>query len=300
MVLSPPLPLVFAAGEALSSALGHPARQLFDVLSISDVLACLSTAWHERVAGRLVVPFSRLDRVVESIGALGLVCRRSRFDYRSGSNPVGGATLHEGGFVPAGHPQATAGIVYFGLAAEFLDAAEAAERQENHAVAGLLFGYPDCCTSAFAHGSAGSLDKTAGAAPDPGPFACEMNPALRALLGLRLTFHFPCSFRCATSSDQARRRRRFVTGLAPSLNALFDLGRGIAIYGPEVGVALVTRYSIEAEGVYRPAEVLTSGEKTAELFRTADPPLLRLRSSHDFDLGRTAFRSLRQLVAVFS
>ncbi|MCI0626725.1 MAG: hypothetical protein L0387_34605 [Acidobacteria bacterium] len=299
-VVNPPLSLLRATRGELAATLPSRERTVLDLLGVSDFLACITVAGGERAAGRMILPQEKVDRAVVLIRGLGICCRRSRFDVVLRAGPLTD-TDHQASFVPRGNPGATRGMIYLGLTEEFVDGVEAAEMAREGSLLARLFGYPDCCSRFFIDYTGRQFDKTPASIPNTGPFPRDMNPLIPCLYGVSLLFHFPCSPRCEPSLCMLCRRRRYLARLAPSSRALGELGTGIALYGPEVGIALVTAYRHIDCDTYLMEEVTARSVTSRDVFsRMPAGTLIRLRSPHTFEIGGMGFDSQHSFAALFT
>lgn len=273
----------------LSAHLPDAQREAFLLLGGAHFLECLAAVHGERAVGRAVLPLAKLEAGVQRIRALGLHCVRSRNDFISRGDVVEG-TSHRGSMVPRGTPGADFGLLYYGVDAELVEGTEQVEFQGAHALLGRLFGYPECCCRFYTEGNPLRADRTADTISDLGPFPREMNPLKSGLYGLRLLSHFPCSPRCGPSRELLGRHRSYLARFAPESMAAFDsLGAGVALYGPQVGLALVTGFRRLAEHTYEVQEVITRGDHARKLFSSSGPLVLHLHSAHVFELGSRRF-----------
>lgn len=287
-ILEPDFSLLSRIRQELSSSLSQHEAELLALIGVANFLTCHTVVQHERSAGRLILPQEKVDSAAQVIGSLGIQCKRADFDVRLRQNTVEG-TDHEVTFVPR-HSGGDRGIIYFGIDQELVTGAQMAERHGEHDLMARLFGYPDCCRQSFSAGAGKSFDRTADCIPDVGPFPRDMNPLLQYFCGLTFLFHFPCSPRCQTSQEISRRRRSYYSRLAPTLQELESLGAGIALYGPRLGIALVTAYTQVSEGLFRAEEITTRGATLRQWVGDADGTLeIRLRSHRHLEIGSHTF-----------
>ena len=282
---------------ALLDRLSAGEAALVRLLGVSNYLACITVAERERAAGRLLVGDDAAARFPSLCHDLAVSCVRAPFRMLSIPSPVEG-TDHCARFVADvnGHGRV---IFHVGITQTFAEGAQLAETHGEHAITGRLFGYPDCCVCSFAAGPRPSLDLLPASIPSTGPFPLEMNPVIPHLYGVSFLFHFACSPWCAASSTLLRTRRRFLERLAPPAAAFAQLGRGIALYGPEIGICLVTEFDRIAPDQYRVRAVVTASPTTARVFAEGGDPVLRLLSPHSFTLGGRLFDDPRQFAARF-
>lgn len=294
-------PMAFRAilQEEIAPNLSPTQRTLLNLVGVTDFLACMTVANGERAAGRLLLQPDKAEAVAESIQALGVHCRRSEFDMWTRRKLVEG-TLHQGSLVPRGTQDGADAVLHFSVDEEIAEQLDAVEINNEHALIGRLFGYPECCTQKFIEIRTAELDKTAGCIPGTGPFPKALNPIFRYLYGLNLLFHFPCTPECAPSLKIHQRRRQYLRGLAATADAYDTLAAGIAFYGPEVGIALVTKYWQVDENTYLALELVTRSKKSVERFSgSGGGTHVRLTSQHVFRIGDEVFDSPQQFAARF-
>jgi hypothetical protein len=298
-VISPSAELLRTVRAQMEERLPPREQDLLQLLGVSDFLTAMTVAHQERAVGRIVFPFDRLEAALSLLAGVGLCVRRAGVEFTQSHSPVE-STDHARSLVPAGTPGATHGIVYFGVAEDLVEGAEAIAQVGQQEMLAQLFGYPECCARAFGKMDPERMDRTPDTITDTGPFPRQMNPCLPYLTGLQLLFHFPCSPRCAPSRELRAQRLRYLSRLAPMILTLEELGAGIALYGPKLGIALVTRAQRVDEETERLDEVLTRSEHSRDLLtRLEQPVLLRLRSPHTFELNGTLFEEKRGFVARF-
>jgi len=291
--------LLHAVQEELARSLPDEQKPLLKLLGISDFLTCITVVRRERAIGRMILSHEKLEAAGTLVGKLGLHWKRSGCDYMLKDNIVEG-TDHEGAFVPRCSPGANHGVLYFGLCEELVAAAEDLELIGEHRFLGQLFGYPECCVRFLVESRIQRFDKTPEAISDAGPFPSEMNPLLPALYGLHLLFHFPCSPRCEASREILWRRQRYLAHLAPSMSVMARWGAGIALYGPQIGMALVTAYRTIGEGTYMAEEITTRSEQSRRLFLNGMASIhIRIKSCQSFAVGDTVFKHGLCRVAIF-
>lgn len=285
--------------EEIAPNLSPAQRTLLNLVGLTDFLACMTVANGERVAGRLLLQPDKAEAVAESIRALGVHCRRSDFDMWTRRKLVEGA-LHQGSLVPRDTQEGADAVLHISVDQEIAGQLDAVEINNEHELIGRLFGYPACCTQKFIEIRTAELDKTAGCIPGIGPFPKALNPIFRYLYGLNLLFHFPCTPECAPSLKIHQQRRQYLRGLSQSADAYDTLATGIAFYGPEVGIALVTRYWQVDESTYLAQELVTRSKKSVEKFSgNGSGTHVRLSSQHVFQIGDEVFDSRHQFAARF-
>lgn len=272
--------------------------RLVELVGVSNFLAVKTVASRERAAGRLIVDYESVATLEELCSDVGVAFRRAPFGFSEKADLIPG-THHQGSFISLPAPGSRA-VVYFGVTAACAEGAEIAEILGNHALLGELLGYPPCCTKFFVTQDRGGSDLLPLSISDIGPYPREMNPLLHFVLGYpQLLFHFPCSPRCGRSRELRAERSLLLERAIGSAWESPDLGRGIAIYGPESGVALITRHRRLGESVWAIDEVVTMRDQTASLLADDDSATLRIDSVNRFAIGRHAFTAPHQFVALF-
>lgn len=295
----PPVRLLRAVREELNRALPPEQKRLMELVGVSDFLACAAVIRRERVAGRLILRQHKVEEAVALMRSAGLYCHRAGFDCLTGDECVR-HTEHKGRFVERGRHAGAKGVIYFGVSEEFAEGAELLEVEGEHAFVGELFGYPRCCTKFFTECEGVQQDKTAFTIPDRGPFPRGLNPVSPYLYGLHFLFHFPCSPRCAASLEILERNRAYLAGLSPSSLEFHGFGAGIALYGPQVGIALVTRYEQAAEDTYLAREVhARDGSLLATSLQGRGDVLIKIYTPHRFEVGGTLFEDIYSFAARF-
>jgi hypothetical protein len=287
-----------AVTGALLSALPSAEAELVRQLGDSNWLACATVAARERAAGRLIVSDEDVGALLDLTRSMGIHTRVGQARMLQRPSPVRG-TYHNGAFTfePCAGSSA---IVYFGVTPRLTEGAEQAEMLQDHSLIGRLFGYPECCVRAFAENTSPELDKLPSTVTSVGPFARAMNPVVPYVFGcISLLFHFPCSLGCRASLSIWEGRQRFLEGIAPEAAALRDLGAGVALYGPEVGIGLITSYRHIADGEIAIDEVVTGSAMTVALFDGLSRCTMRLSDPHRFDLGGHRFDSPNGFAARF-
>lgn len=213
------------------------------------------------------------------------------------------ATVHKGGFVTRGLYSDALAVLYFGQNELLCDLAELAEAEGNHQLAGKLFGYPQCCISAYSDASSRSekqQDLTAFTVPDLGPFARELNPLLRFLYGYRLIFHFPCSMRCESSLRLARRRVDLLASLTSSARDLEFLGSGLSLYGPQIGAVLAFEFDRISSDTVVAHSIVFREVPGSPFSGIATDPEIHLCSAHSFTIDGRRFEDRAHFAAFFA
>lgn len=275
-------------------------KELLALVGITDFLACMTVVNRERAAGRLAFPPAKADEAVRLIRALGISCRRSEFNMRTQRSLIDG-TLHQGSLVPRDSGAGTEAILHFSLDEEIAEQLDIVEINNQHTLIGKLFGYPACCTQKFTQIADAQLDKTARCVPGIGPFPKALNPIFRYLYGLNLLFHFPCSPDCEASLNMHHQRRQYLRSLSTVIDNYDTLAVGLALYGAQVGIALVSEYRQVDEHTYFVQKVVTRNPQTAERLRgNGDGTRIHLRSQHTFRMGEVVVEDdPQQFAALF-
>jgi hypothetical protein len=280
------------------SSFDAPHKALIRLVGLSNYFAIATVAARQRVAGRLIVRATNINRLSGLVAELGLVCRRARFDFLELPSPVPGT--HNCGSFVLGSRNGAKPILYFGIDAGFAEGAETAEFHEEHALVGRLFGYPDCCVTFYTENEATGLDKLPSSITSTGPFPREMNPVLSYVYGcVNLLFHFPCSPHCRASLTMRQQRLNYLSRFLPSAQALANFGFGIAVYGPAAGIALITRYRELESDCYEVEAVATRNQETKAIFSADKICRIRLLGPHAFEIGARTFVGVDQFAARF-
>jgi hypothetical protein len=265
-------------------------RALVAALGLGNFLHVASVVERSRAAGRLILRPEVVGTVERYVAARGGCALRAPFFHAEKPSPVAG-THHAGSFVSAPENGARP-VLYFGLTEAFARGAMQADLSGAHALLGRLFAYPACCADAYdATATARQLDHLPTTIADVGPYPAALNPVVPYVYGLpHLLFHFPCSPRCAPSQALLARRARRLAAWDDRLARWPRLGRGIAVYSPTAGIALVGESERVDETTYRVASVVTAAGSAIRA-----GTLLRIAGPHAFDVdgephgGRDAF-----------
>ncbi len=235
---------------------------------------------------------------VEAATALGVHCCIGRVRLVSVPDAIP-ETRHAALFVTDDRPDFMS-LVYFGVTAAIAEGAEQVELYGDHRLLGRLFGFPECCTDFFVGSEAAGSDRLPASIDSLGPFDRLMNPISTYVYGVpNLLFHFPCSPACSPSIMLLEQRSRFLSQIEPSILATENLGRGLALYGPEVGIALATEYEAQGSSTFRLYKVLTRSETTQELFGARTEATIRFSSPSTFEIDGCAFSRRDQFGALF-
>ena len=292
----------FNLGSALQRALLRDCNSnqstLARLVGLSNYLAIVTVALGERAAGRLLVKKNIADKLVKTVRSMGVSCHRAKFHCIEKADAVDG-THHRGSFVND-EPKGALAVVYFGMNAYFAKGAEWAEYTGNHHVAGNLFGYPDCCVAHFEQSNEDEADKLPSTIKHTGPYPREMNPLTFYVYGVpNLLFHFACSPECQRSAALAETRRVFIGSLTRKPRQMKALGAGIAIYGPELGIGLITRYQQVDASEYEIQEVTTRQAITRMLFAGREWQRIRMYGAHRFRIGKKIYSGNLTFAAQF-
>jgi hypothetical protein len=284
-------------GAALVRSLDDTGRRLLETIGLSDYLAVATVSTRERAAGRISVPLRQAAEVAALIRQLGLHAQVGRFTMRKLPSMVEG-TDHSAVLVSSSEA-ATHAVIFFAVSAELSRVLEDVMLARDHALIGRAFGYPQCCIESFRSARPKGEDHLPSSVLDVGPFAAPLNPVVALSLGISLLFHFPCSLRCDWSLAIARRRLEWLAARAPEAWVLARLGAGISVYGPAVGMAVISRYDVRRDGRYAVHEVRVGRRRTADLFRGPEGGLLTLDAAHRFAIGRCTFADEHSFAAIF-
>ena len=289
-------------GLALSHALlrGRDSSQsaVARFVGLSNYLAIATVALGERAAGRLIIDKTAAHTLVKSIRGMGVSCHQAKFHCVEKSDAVEG-THHRVSFVN-GRPKDALAVVYFGIDSNFARGAEWAEFTGNHTIAGSLFGYPNCCISRFERSTEDEADRLPGTITHVGPYPREMNPLTYYVYGVpSLLFHFACSPHCQRSAALSESRRNFLGSLTGKPRLMTRLGAGIAVYGPELGIGLITGYRQIDESEYEILEVTTRQALTRKLFTSSERRRIQLYGAHRFRIGRHLYSGKLTFAAQF-
>ncbi|MFY9779621.1 MAG: hypothetical protein WAJ85_03800 [Candidatus Baltobacteraceae bacterium] len=277
-------------------ALSPQDRALVAALNITSYLQVVSVVARTRAAGRLVVAAKVAEVLEDYVVSRGASAFRAPFYCLETASPVRG-THHVGSFVPEAVDGARP-IVYFGMSQEFARGAMQADVTSDHEVLGRLFGYPRCCTEAYVSTSSPErLDHLPSTIAGTGPFPAAMNPAIPFVYDLpHLLFHFPCSPDCRESLALLDERERHLARFSDRLPQWSQIGRGIALYGPSVGIALVTEAECLERATYRVVTALAAGESPSPVRAGVT---LRIAGPHEFEVDGRPCGGPEAFVAFF-
>lgn len=282
----------------LCDRLRGPERFLATELGISGYLAVATVATRARPAGRLALSPEQAPEFLRAATALGVHCRMGRVRLVSVPDAIP-ETRHAALFVTDNRPGAMS-LVYFGVTATLAAGAEQIELCGEHRLLGQLFGYPDCCAEFFVSSESAGADRLPATISSLGPFDRLMNPVSTYVYGApNLLFHFPCSPACGPSIALSQQRSRFLAQVEPGLRAIEELGSGLALYGPEVGIGLATEYEKQDANTFRVYKVLTRSQATHELFGARTEATIRFDTPSVFEIDGRRFLRPDQFGAVF-
>ena len=114
-----------------------------------------------------------------------------------------------------------------------------------------------------------------------------------------LLFHFPCSPACIHSIALSRQRSRFLSQIEPGIRTIENLGSGLALYGPEVGIGLATEFERQGAGTFRLFKVVTRSQTTRELFNGRTEATIRFNAPSAFEIDGRQFSRRDQFGALF-
>jgi hypothetical protein len=301
-VSSPSKMVATAIFAELERSLEPLLQELLVILGFNDFLACWSVYQGSRIAGRIFLPASQVTQVIAILEKLSLHCRRAGHDFLVESAIVDSrCTNHQGVFIPQNSQPTAQAVLYFGRDAEFVRGSEIAELHQKHQLVGQILGYPSCCTNFFLANESFNQDKTPLTITGKGVYPSILNPILAELYGLNLHFHFACSPCCVPSLHIARQHQQSLQPLAPSVAIIDQLGSGILLYGPKLGIGLITSYEVVAPDTYQLQEVITWSDKTASFLTSfASLPQLTLMAAHNFAINTQSFADPWHAAALFS
>jgi len=282
----------------LCEGLQGPDRFVASNIGISAYLALATVAIHTRPAGRLAISPDQAVDFMQAAQAMGVHCHLGRVRLVSVPDAIP-ETRHAALFVADDRPSAM-NLIYFGVTAAIAEGAEEVELYGNHQLLGELFGYPECCTEFFVKSQMAGPDRLPASIGSVGPFERLMNPITTYVYAIpSLLFHFPCSPACQASIELAKRRALFLASIEPRIAATEDLGRGIALYGPEVGIGLATEFEAEGERTFRLLRVVTRSQATHELLATRTEATIRFDTPTSFEIDGRRFSRPDQFGALF-
>ena len=235
---------------------------------------------------------------MQAARALGVHCCLGRVRLVSVPDAIP-ETRHAALFVADERPSA-ANLIYFGVSAAIAEGAEEVELYGNHQLLGDLFGYPNCCTDFFMKSQMAGPDRLPSSIGSVGPFERLMNPITTYVYAIpSLLFHFPCSPACHVSIELAKQRALFLASIEPRIAETENLGRGIALYGPEVGIGLATEFEAVGESIFRLLRVTTRSQATHELLGARNEVTIRFDSPTSFEIDGRRFSRPDQFGAQF-
>ena len=282
----------------LRERLHGPERCIADELGISGYLAVATVATRARPAGRLAVSPDQVPQFLEAAAELGLYCCIGRARLVSVPDAIP-ETRHAALFVADDRPHAMS-LVYFGVSADIAAGAEQVELYGDHRLLGQLFGYPDCCVEFFVNSETAGPDRLPATINSLGPFDRLMNPVSTYVYGVpNLLFHFPCSPGCRPSMMLSKQRSHFLSEIEPGVRAIENLGTGLALYGPEVGIGLATEYERRDTSTFRLHKIVSRSQTTHELFGMRAEAIIRFDSPSVFEIDGRRFSRRDQFGALF-
>ena len=284
--------------RGLCERLQGPDHFVANNFGIANYLAVATVAMHTRPAGRLAIPPAQATEFIQAAQAMGIHCCLGRVRMVSVPDAIP-ETRHAALFVKDERPSAM-NLIYFGVSAAIAAGAEEVELYGNHRLLGELFGYPNCCTEFFIKSEGAGPDRLPATIGFVGPFERLMNPITTYVYATpNLLFHFPCSPACQASIELAKRRTLFLASIEPRIAATENLGRGIALYGPQVGIGLATEFEAEGEGTFRLLRVVTRSQATHELLATRTEATIRFDTPTSFEIDGRRFSRPDQFGALF-
>jgi hypothetical protein len=287
-----------AAHAAFRSRLEGPDRELADKFGLALYVAVATVARRKRAAGRVILHPGREDSFIALAAAMGVRCHTGRARIVSLPDAVDGSG-HAGLFVLEDRPDASV-IVYFALSNALASGAEAAELHGQHELVGSLFGYPGCCVASFIRQQVAGADYTAAGIPSLGPFPKAANPVVPYVYGaINTLFHFPCQVDCSHSLALRNARLAWLRDMQPEMSAYGQLGGGLALYGPELGIGLATDYQRLSDDTFAVRCIYTRSKTTAELFAAMPQVVMQLQGPHVVRLNERRYSHSSQFLALF-
>ena len=229
--------------------------------------------------------------------ALGLYVVVGRYRLRPTTASVS-FVQHEAVRVPVNDPNGDS-LIFFSEKRRAALLAEEATAYGADDIIGLLYGYPRCCIDFFNNVRCLSADRTSLSISSLGPFPKAMNPVLPALTGITILFHFPCSPFCSQSRRMLEERIAWLDGRASTSEKLRVIGRGIGVYGSDLGAALLPGLVGRDATTFELRNAWTSGGPIKALIRRSEPAYLRIEDVHSFRVGNCAFSGSEYFVAQF-
>lgn len=282
----------------LCDRLQGPERFIVNQLGVSGYLAVATVATRARPAGRLAMSQDQVSGFVEAAAALGVHCCIGRAHMISLPDAIP-ETRHAALFVTDDRPNAMS-LVYFGVSDSIAAGAEQVELYSGHRLLAQLFGYPDCCAEVFVNSETAGADRLPATIKTLGPFDRLMNPISTYVYRTpNLLFHFPCSPACRPSLALLHQRSRFLAQIDPCILAIENVGAGIALYGPEVGIGLATEYERQDTATFKLYKIVTRSQTTHELFGTRTEATIRFNSPNVFEIDQRRFSRPDQFGALF-
>jgi hypothetical protein len=283
----------------LSDRVQGAERLILSELGLSAYLAIATVATRARAAGRLEIQPDRLHAVVDAATALGVHCRIGRVRLQEVNDSIP-ETRHAALFVTDDRP-GSMHLVYFGVSDLLAAGAEQAELLDDHRLLAQLFGYPHCCAEFYANSTTTGPDRVPASINALGPFDRLLNPVSRYVFGSpSLLFHFACSPACEPSISLSRQRMLFLSEIEPGFRIIENLGSGLALYGPEVGIALATEFEQEPTSAFRLHKIVTRSEATQKLFGTRTEAVIRFDTPSAFEIDGRRFSRPDQFGALFA
>jgi hypothetical protein len=271
---------------------------LLEEFGLEVYIAAATVVRRQRAAGRVVLQAGREETFNAFAMAMGLRCHIGRARMVRLPDVVDGSG-HAGLFVLENRPDAFV-IVYFAISDALASGAESAELHGQHELVGSLFGYPGCCVRSFIQQEALGADYTSAGIPSVGPFPKVANPVVPYVYGaVNTLFHFPCRVDCPQSLELKKARMAWLRDMEPEMSAYQQLGGGLALYGPELGIGLATYYERLSKDMFDVRCIYTCSKKTAELFGGSPKVLLQTQGPHLVRLNKRVYTHSSQFVALF-
>jgi hypothetical protein len=274
-----------------SPALTGDERALLATLGLENFLAVMTVAWDDRQAARIDVRAERVDQATDAIRRQGLSVTRAQFDLAPTKASSSGA-VRDAVSLPRGSRPGSRAVLYVTASGDIAAGVARAEAVGDRELLGAALGYPPCCVKFFLHCWQTNVSP-ATVTRERGSNAALLNPALHRIYGLKLIFHFVCSWDCTPSLTMARARLARLAVMAPSLAAAERHARGYLLGcdnpegSPLWGLAHVRRWHAVGDAVVVD-EVSAIESPMSRLVKPGTR--LAIDGPHEYWLGATPVR----------
>ena len=112
-------------------------------------------------------------------------------------------------------------------------------------------------------------------------------------------FTFHVRLAASPSITLCKQRIRLLSQVEPDMLAVENLGTGLALYGPEVGIGLATEYERQGANTFRIFKVLTRSQATRQLFGTRTEATIKFQTPSVFEVEGRRFSRRDQFGALF-